>query len=252
VRPSNAAKTPIAEVFGPVALPQGIPGGIDAWLVDLDRYASIVPMDGLQADELARAQAFHFARDRFRFMAGRHALRRLLATTLGATPGELRLVADSFGKPRLEHDADRLQFNLSHSGPIAIIALSTGVAIGIDIELLKPVADVDALAERHFTRDERQLLAAASAETRDCTFLHCWTRKEACLKALGVGLTVDSRDVPAGCNTDMQIVSVPVDSHTVETRVWTLEIATIPDTIAAIAVVPAALRNRGELWSTVA
>jgi 4'-phosphopantetheinyl transferase len=250
--PLMAATAPIADLIRAVALPHDFPGGIDLWLVDLDRYASAVTIDGLQADELARAQAFHFARDRSRFMAGRHALRGLLAAALGELPGDLRLIADRFGKPRLEHGAERLQFNLSHSGPVAIMALSTSVPVGVDIELLKPVADADALAERHFTFDERQLLAAASVTARDRAFLQCWTRKEACLKALGIGLTIDSRDVHAGCDTDFRNVSIAVGPRALETLVWSVGIESIPDTIAAVAVVPVAVQGSGDLWSTAA
>ena len=111
----TAATAPAADLFRAIALPPDLPDGIDLWLIDLDRYASTVSIDGLQADELARAQAFHFARDRSRYLAGRHALRGRLAAARGVLPESLRLIAESFGKPLDSHNMGALYSRITPS-----------------------------------------------------------------------------------------------------------------------------------------
>ena len=90
-----------------------------------------------------------------------------------------------FGKPRLVN-VDWLQFNLSHSGHRCLIGIATAFAIGVDIEVVRGVPDADALARLHFTPQEQADWAQVAKPGRDRAFLTCWTRKEACVKALGI------------------------------------------------------------------
>lgn len=244
------AQRGLARRDGVVALPHELPGAFDLWVVDLDRYAKCASLEGLQADELERAAAFRFDRDRSRYLAGRHALRRLLAASLETEPSAVHLSAGRFGKPLVTGGAGGIHFNVSHSGHVALIALSPRAPVGVDVELLEPVVDADTLTESHFTADERRTFANTPVAARDRVFLQGWTRKEACLKAVGVGLTVDPRDVHAGCDTACRKVSLALEAGTVDTTVWTLETAGIPGTIAAIAIVAADSQSQFELSST--
>src|SRR5262249_44099313 len=108
---------------------------------------------------------------------------------LGAAPGALQFRYGEHGKPELI-DAPPLHFNVAHSechGLFAVAADAVG-AIGIDIEVLRDVADADAIAERFYSAADRAALAALPAADRSAAFLRCWTRKEAYVKGLGLGL----------------------------------------------------------------
>ena len=78
----------------------------------------------------------------------------------------------------------------------------------MDIELLRPMPDADALAETYFSAAERRALAALPQQARDAAFLCCWTRKEACLKATGMGLSVDTRSFEVGVSPDAREVQI--------------------------------------------
>ena len=174
------------------------PATVSVWHANLDAVPDAAAPDGLAGAELERAARFVFDRDRRRFLAARRFMRQVLADRLGCAAGELRLVAGEHGKPALADHAD-LYFNLAHSEATALLVLAP-CAVGIDVELLRPIADAELLAERNYTARERRWIGAADGAERSRRFLHCWTRKEACLKAVGCGLAVEpaSFDVLAG------------------------------------------------------
>ena len=119
------------------------------------------------------------------------------ATGLGE-PSALRFAHNAFGKPSLA-EAPGCHFNLSHSGDAALLAIDAGAPVGVDIEIERAMDDIDAMAQAHFTDAERDALQRSSAGTRAAAFLRTWTRKEACLKAVGTGLSVDPRQLETGC-----------------------------------------------------
>ena len=142
------------------------------------------PIDDLLAvlpdDERARAGRFRIANARGRFVLGRTLLRRTLGGILGV-PGEgLAMAVDERGKPRLADPeaASRLHFNLSHSGPLVALAVAA-VPVGLDVEALREVANVDRLARRFFSPAEAAAVLDASGSERDRIFLRTWTLKEA-------------------------------------------------------------------------
>jgi 4'-phosphopantetheinyl transferase len=184
-------------------------GDVRLWRVDLDAYARDVTLDGLSADERARAARMALAHDARRYLASRHALRRVLAAALDRSADDLVIESANLGKPYLR-EPGAPHFNLSHSAHVALIGLSPGRPIGVDIEVIREVPDAEALASAHFTPDERTEWAAAPGSLRDRTFLACWTRKEACVKALGVGLSAEPHLVAAGCGPEPRLVTVPL------------------------------------------
>jgi 4'-phosphopantetheinyl transferase len=149
----------------------------------------------LSADERERAARFHFARDRDRFAVGRGALRALLAAELGTDPRELRFDYGPQGKPALA--GDELQFNVSHSGGIALVAIAHRGELGIDVELDSQDLANEQIPERFFSPAEVTALRSLPARLQPRAFLTCWTRKEAFIKAKGDGLSLplDSFDV---------------------------------------------------------
>ena len=172
--------------------------GCQLWLADLDAPAAPQEFDCLSADELARAGRFAFARHRHRFMAGRAALRQLLAGRTGQPAGTLEFAYGPHGKPLLK-GAFAPAFNMSHSEGIGLLAVgdedseTTPGAIGVDVEVLRAMSDAPALAAANFEPDECEQLARLREPARSKAFLIGWTRKEACLKALGSGFSAPVR-----------------------------------------------------------
>jgi 4'-phosphopantetheinyl transferase len=175
----------------PPAHPTLPPGEIHVWRVALDRppdeLAALASL--LSPEEHTRAARYRFHNARGEFIAGRAALRSILAAYLVATPRELLFDHGAQGKPRLRGDAPPLYFNLSHSHGLALVAVTPAVEIGVDVERVRTFANQQALAERFFApREVAALLTVAEAE-RPTAFFHAWTRKEAFVKAWGVGIS---------------------------------------------------------------
>lgn len=146
----------------------------------------------LTRDERARADRFHFPRDRQRFVRRRGALRYLLSDHLGAGPAAIVLTTGPNGRPELHpgHGRD-LRFNQSSSGDTAVYAFATGIDVGIDVERHRDDIDIDALAVRFFSpREVAALDAESPGSPRSAAFFACWTMKEAFVKARGDGLSL--------------------------------------------------------------
>lgn len=166
---------------------------VHVWQTTLDVAASdlVQLQQFLSPEERARADRFHFELDRRRSVIGRACLRLLLGLVLDAPAKELRFEYDEFGKPGLVPGPGRqLQFNLSHSGELILIAIAEGRAVGVDVEKIRTDLDPDSIATQFFSASERQILASLPASARYGAFFACWTRKEAYLKAQGVGLSL--------------------------------------------------------------
>ena len=181
-------------------------GEIHLWRLDL---AGDCPVDDdhiLDESDVVRAERFAFDRDRNRFLRGRYGLRSILAAYLHISPRKLAIKLNPHGKPLLE-PALGLGFNLSHSGDHGLLAVGRSARIGVDIEELSSPKEIRALADSLFTKEEVQSLNIIDDDRLAAVFLTCWTRKEAYLKAVGVGLSIDPRSVHVG--TTAQCRHVP-------------------------------------------
>ena len=160
--------------------------------------------------ERERAARFRRPGDGERYLAAHGALRLILAEHLSCDPLALRFSADERGKPTLE--GATLQFNLSHSGALALIAVAQSRQVGVDVECLRPIPELAGIADRICTRDERAALDAVAEPDRDGAFLALWTRKEAFAKMTGEGVGALSRDArldeQAGCRL-VQVQDLP-------------------------------------------
>ena len=208
----------------------GSPGWARVWRVDLDRASA--DESALTSVERARALRFAFERDRRRFVAARSLLRRLLIEEAAVDPRS-EFDVGPHGKPYLPMPGAP-RFNLSHSGRHALIAISETDEIGVDIEEVKPVIDLDALAVRHFTARERSRWPGDDRSgARLGRFLRGWTRKEACLKALGDGLTIDTRAFETEARDGTVRVDVPIQASLTTVQVVDFEVG--PQLVAAVA-----------------
>jgi 4'-phosphopantetheinyl transferase len=189
-------------------LPLTFPAGrVDVWRVHLDQEPSVKSEIGvLSSDEFARASRFHFERDRHHFSRCRSALRSLLAAYLAIPAADIRFDYSTSGKPQLATDQNPrdLQFNVSHSGGVALIAVGSECRLGIDIEIIRHDVDTVALSERFFSVTERAGLHALPSDLRVAGFYACWTRKEAFLKATGDGLSFPLADFSVTTHPDLE------------------------------------------------
>lgn len=173
----------------------------------------------LSAGERRRAMAFRSARDRRRFVAAHGVLREILACYLETRPERIAYVRNAWGKPGLAPAfAGRLEFNLSHAADLALVAVAAGGELGVDVESLGAGTDDMDIARCFFAPAELARLAALPEASRAAAFLDCWTKKEACLKACGAGLTLplSGFSVPPG-NGRVAIEGFPGKSWSVYT-----------------------------------
>ena len=142
----------------------------------------------LCAAETQRAKRFRFERHRRRFIVARARLRKLLAARLGIAPHEVELAYGANGKPCLKHNG--WHFNVSHCDDVALFAFSKAFEIGVDVEAIRPIRGADTIAAQFFSPREKEAYAALAPNDKALGFLHCWTRKEALVKAIGEGLSM--------------------------------------------------------------
>ena len=202
--------------------------------LDVDADVAAVLDRHLTRDERDRAGRFVVPKDGVDFVVGRGRVREILARYVGGPPGDLRFAYAEHGKPRLVMDCPAPFFNLSHSGTMAVLAVSRSVDVGVDIERIRPVER--GLARRFFSAAEVTALEALPADQWLDGFFRCWTRKEAVLKALGVGFSMNlaSFDVSIAQNESARVLRISGDGGAPHD--WSLcEVRPSPETIVAVA-----------------
>ncbi len=174
-------------------------GEVHVWLVRADDAALCMACceNLLATAERERAARFKFEKDRRLYTVAHAALRSLLAGYLNVGPGDLEFEIGRRGKPRLARafTKDNLEFNLSHSSEVALIAVTREREIGVDVEHIKEDFAFAEVAERYFTAKEVSALRALPQDLQRRAFYQCWTSKEAFLKAKGVGLSGELDEV---------------------------------------------------------
>ena len=168
---------------------------VHVWRAELE-----IPEEYIQAlrqtlaeDERKRAVRFRFEKDQRHFTAARGILRTLLGRYLHMQPSSLQFGYNRYGKPCLANGeaGNTLRFNLSHSHGMALFAFTHGREVGVDLEyMLKDRAEMS-IARRFFSPHEVEALSTLPAEQQTRAFFACWTRKEAYVKARGLGLSLD-------------------------------------------------------------
>ncbi len=176
---------------------------IVVWLIELDAgLESQTEIDDtepgpelelLDSDERVRAGRFIRARDRRRFARCRSALREILGGLLCEQPRLLRFRAVARGKPELDFPSidggePPVRFNVSHSSELAVIAVCRSRELGIDLEQVRAIGEAERIVESFFSADELAEFGQIGSEQKAMAFLRGWTRKEAILKGLGVGI----------------------------------------------------------------
>ena len=175
------------QIADPTAPPELESGDLVVWQFDLAKQPEI---SCLSPGELQRAARLRQDGDCRRFVATRTALRCLLGGYLGRKPAEIELVETAEGKPVLDGSGRGLHFNLSHSDDVMVVAVTGLGPVGIDVERGQRFAEMDGIIDQICGAEE-----AVRLRERMDAFPVCWTRKEAFIKALGLGMSFDPRRV---------------------------------------------------------
>jgi len=169
-------------------------GEVHVWRARLDLEPELLGRmrSTLADDERVRADRFHFDRDRNHFIACRGVLRELLASYLQCFPASLEFRYGPFGKPalHLQDSASPIHFNAAHSNGLALLAFARSREIGVDLESIRADFAGDEIAQHYFSKQELTELRALPEAMRTAGFFECWTRKEAYIKARGLGLQI--------------------------------------------------------------
>ena len=168
------------------------PGDAHVWIACRPPAQEPFAEAALSREERDRARRFQFAEHRLAYEFAHGVLREVLGGYLERPPGDIRFRENSFGKPFLdEADGDRaVEFNLSHAGRVVLIGVCRGRRIGIDVEEIRAVDDLAGICESCFTSRETAFIFRQPGAERMRAFFRCWTRKEAYVKALGMGLSI--------------------------------------------------------------
>ena len=196
----------------------------------------------LSPDEIERARRYQFDRDRRRFTLARASLRLLLSKYLRTKPEQIVFNYGKHGKPFLVDPSSAIQFNVSHSEEMALIAVAHGREVGVDIEFLRSLTDQEQLLTTNFSSREVAAFRSLPSRQQQAAFFAGWTRKEAYLKARGDGLSIplDSFTVSLGPDEPAALLEVQTDPQ--ETARWSMKNLSVAAGYAAALVV------EGEGW----
>jgi len=158
-----------------------------AWLTDAPDIESRL-FSLLSSDEWARHARFQQREDGRRFLVGRGLLRILAGAHLGIAPAEVQFGYGLHGKPFIRGFAGSFQFNVSHSGDLVLLAFHSNREVGVDVEQVRPTAELANLAREMFSGREHTRWCGLAAGEQVETFYRAWTRHEAAVKAVGTGL----------------------------------------------------------------
>lgn len=219
---------------------------VHVWRASLDVPPSTLWMleQTLTADERARADRFHRPRDRAHFVVGRGVLRAILGQYLHRPPSTLRFRYNRYGKPvlaqELAHESDdntlSLTFNVSHSHGLVLCAIGQSRAIGIDLECVHTAVAYEQVAEHFFSPREIGMLHTLPAQMRRSAFFTCWTRKEAYLKARGLGLSLALSQFEVAVSPDAPAALLATAEQGQAVARWLLQDLTLDaDYVAALA-----------------
>lgn len=169
------------------------PYAVHLWGIELDGPALCLDRCAGWLDEVEQQRAARFVRKDLQrlYMLAHGGLRAVLSTYLGVAPNHVEIVRTATGKPFLRkdrQDQSTITFNLSHAHGRALIAVSNGQEVGVDLESVRSEVNASALSERYFSRSEHAAIMQAPEEQRTTKFFRYWVAKEALLKAQGIGL----------------------------------------------------------------
>ena len=213
-----------------------LPSEMHVWRVELSSAAAATSNSygHLSYSERERADRFLHADTRSRWIVARNALRQILACYADTPAETLRFSLSDYGKPQLIGTVAEIAFNLTHTGNLALVAVGSAAAVGIDAEMIRPI-DWRELSESFFAPAEAAGIAALPPDQRLDGFFACWARKEAFAKAVGSGLSIgfDKFSVEVKPDAQPRLLTAPPGHDTAR---WYFEDLTERGVAAALVV----------------
>ena len=216
--------------------PVNLDQGIHVWHLRGGKdYYSDNMMELLDEGERNRANRFHAKRDHFRFVCFHYAVRRILTHYTGLSPEKIQFGKEANGKPHLlvsGVEERPCHFNLSHSGDLGLLAISQDQEIGVDVEQMHALNDLEGVAERVFNAEERTWMNVEEGVKRQERFFTLWTRKEAVVKNLGLGIFADLPSYSVHGNGAVKVV---LPEAVTETKLTVLSMDDVANAKTALA-----------------
>ena len=210
---------------------------VHLWRLDLQARARGVEKwkSILSADEKSRAARYHREIDRQYFIAARATLRQILGSYLQIDPAALTFAYSEKEKPSLggSEAGSGIEFNISHSGAIALLAFAREREIGVDVEQIRRDFETARIAARFFSASEQKQLPALPEEQRSEAFFLCWTRKEAYIKATGKGLSLPLHEFDVSLAPKEQNALLACRPDPRERAKWVMRDIVVPEGYAA-------------------
>ncbi len=178
----------------------------------------------MNEDERSRANRFYFSHHKRRFATARATMRIILGRYLNENPEHLEFHYNHQGKPEVLNN-QKLQFNLSHSGDLAMLAIGKRYSVGVDIEFYSG-RPYDGIAKNMFSSQELSEFIKTPSAQKPAMFFHIWAQKEAFIKASGMGLSYPTQEfhVPTSIPTK-QLIDDPLNNTTWQLRSFMPKIA---------------------------
>lgn len=202
---------------------------VHIWTVEMGACKQTIPRlrPILCEEERKRAQRFHFDRDRHLYILAHGALREILSRYLQQSPETITFSYTDKNKPYISDHP--IQFNLSHSHQLVVIAIANTHPVGVDVEYIgKETHEALDIAKRYLAKEEYQQLIALPSQQQHRAFLDTWTRKEAFIKSVGEGLSYPLNEVVVNVPPLPAVAKLTKPSHSEEST-WHLQTLDVPE-----------------------
>jgi 4'-phosphopantetheinyl transferase len=166
-------------------------GEVHIWSANInENYNELLRHSYLSEEEKRQAVSFHQDIDGYLFSVRHNLLRIILARYLDCQPEEIKFKRNAFQKPAIDYPISPIQFNLSVSSNRFVAAFCQNHSVGVDIELIRQLGNIDRLIFDYFTQDESAWILSRPNHEKTSAFFDLWTKKEALIKAVGQGLSI--------------------------------------------------------------
>lgn len=188
-----------------------LPNEVHVWCISMDVFTHdhIARMRAwLSDEERKRADNLHHANHRKCFVISHGMTRRIVGHYTNTQPQKLEFSCYSHGKPRLcqQRKSCNVEFNLSHSGQLALLAVSCDHPLGLDIEQINPAVNISDITGRFFTQEECAFIMSLPTTEQTTVFYKLWTCKEALIKGIGTGLTLALDSFTVSFDKDQPVI----------------------------------------------
>lgn len=219
---------------------------VHVWCASICQPANVVEQlfSLLSGDEKSRTSRYYFEYLQRSFVVARGVLRLLLSRYVDLQPEQIVFTYLKAGKPQLSGEySNKVSFNLSHSNELVLYAFGLRRNLGIDIEFMRPIDDLERIAEQNFSLHETAELKTLSSDKMVEGFFNCWTRKEAYIKAIGDGISFPLQEFDVSLKPGEPAKLLGIHGSAQEAALWSMSELNPAAEYAAALVVEGSLHN---------